>query len=89
MLGTLNGGLEARGVKLSGAAISAEAVGENEIRDGLPVLTRIVVNYRLRIPAGTRETVDRLLAKHQDKCPTAASLRGAVEVSWTADINEQ
>ncbi|MGQ0813610.1 MAG: OsmC family protein [Gemmatimonadota bacterium] len=88
MLGTLSGGLEARGVKLSGDAITADVVGDNEIRDGLPVLTRITVNYRLRIPIGTRETVDRLLAKHQEKCPTAASLRGAVEVSWTADISE-
>jgi len=88
MLGTLNGGLEARGVKLSGDQISADVVGENEVRDGLPVLTRIVVNYRLRIPAGTRETVDRLLAKHQEKCPTAATLKGAVEVTWTADISE-
>ncbi|HEX6557943.1 MAG TPA: OsmC family protein [Longimicrobiales bacterium] len=88
MLGTLNGGLEARGVKLSGTEISAEVVGESELRDGLPVLTRITVNYRLRIPAGTRETVDRLLSKHQDKCPTAASLKGAVEVRWTARIEE-
>lgn len=88
MLGTLNGGLEARGVKLSGDAISADVVGENEVRDGLPVLTRIVVNYRLKIPVGTRETVDRLLAKHQEKCPTAATLKGSVEVSWTADIAE-
>lgn len=88
MLGTLNGGLEARGVKLSGADIRADVVGENEVRDGLPVLTRIVVNYRLRIPSGTRETVDRLLAKHQEKCPTAATLKGAVEVVWSADITE-
>jgi organic hydroperoxide reductase OsmC/OhrA len=88
MLGTLNGGLEARGVKLNGDQISANVVGENEVRDGLPVLTRIVVNYRLRIPAGTRETVDRLLSKHQDKCPTAATLTGAVEVAWTAEISE-
>ncbi|MGQ0562914.1 MAG: OsmC family protein [Gemmatimonadota bacterium] len=88
MLGTLNGGLEARGVKLSGDAITADVVGENEMRDGLPVLTRITVHYRLRIPAGTRETVDRLLAKHQSKCPTAASLAPAIEVTWTADIAE-
>lgn len=88
MLGTLNGGLEARGVSLSGDEISADVVGENEVREGLPVLTRITVNYHLRIPAGTRETVDRLLAKHQDKCPTAATLKGAVEVAWTADITE-
>ena len=89
MLGTLNGGLEARGVKLSAGAIQASVVGENELRDGMPVLTRITVNYRLRIPAGTRETVDRLLARHPDKCPTAQSLRWAVEVLWTADITEE
>lgn len=88
MLGTLSGGLEARGVKLSGHEIGADVVGENEMRAGLPVLTRVNVHYTLRIPHGTRETVERLLAKHQDKCPTAASLRGAVEVSWTADITE-
>lgn len=75
-------------MKLSGDEIVAEVVGENEVRDGLPVLARITVNYRLRIPAGTRETVDRLLAKHQEKCPTAATLRGAVEVAWTAEIVE-
>lgn len=88
MLGTLNGGLEARGVKLSGDAISADVVGENEVRDGLPVLTRIAVHYRLRIPPGTRETVERLLAKHQEKCPTAATLRGSVDISFTAEIEE-
>jgi organic hydroperoxide reductase OsmC/OhrA len=88
MLGTLNGGLEARGIKLGADAISADVVGENEMIEGMPTLTRITVNYTLRIPAGTRETVDRLLGKHQDKCPTANSLKGAVEVLWTADIQE-
>lgn len=88
MLGTLNGGLEARGIKLPSDAMAADVLGENEMREGLPVLVRITVNYRLRIPAGTRETVDRLLSKHQDKCPTAASLAGAVDVRWTADITE-
>jgi organic hydroperoxide reductase OsmC/OhrA len=89
MLGTLNGGLEARGVKLTGDAIAADVVGDNEVQDGLPVLKRINVHYRLRIPHEARETVDRLLAKHQEKCPTAASLRGAVSVSWSADITEE
>ena len=88
MLGTLNGALEVRQVKLPSEAIEASAEGAHEIRDGLPVLTEIHVHYRLRIPVGTRETVDRALARHQDKCPTAASLRGAVRVRWTADIVE-
>ena len=83
MLGTLNGALEVRQVKLEGDAIRAEVEGVNELRDGLPVLTAIRIRYRLRIPRGTRETVDRALAKHQDKCPTAAWMKGAVDVSWT------
>jgi hypothetical protein len=88
MLGTLNGGLEARGVKLGGSDIVADVVGENEVRDGLPVLTAILVRYTLRIPAGTRDIVERALSRHMDKCPTAATLRGAVEVRFTADIAE-
>jgi len=88
MLGTLNGALEVRQVKLEADAIQAEVTGVNEVRDGLPVLTAIRVHYRLRIPAAARESVDRALSRHLDRCPTAASLRGAVEVTWTADIEE-
>ncbi len=88
MLGTLNGALEARQVKLANDAIGCTAQGVNEVREGLPVLTAIHVRYTLRIPAGTRETVDRALAKHQDKCPTAATFKGAVAIDWTAEITE-
>jgi uncharacterized OsmC-like protein len=88
MLGTLNGALEVRQVALQPDAIRADVRGINEIRDKLPVLTRIEVAYQLRIPAGSREVVDRALSRHQDKCPTAATLKGAVEVSWSADIEE-
>lgn len=89
MLGTLNGVLEARGLKFPSGALRAKVEGINEIRDRLPVLTRIEVHYRLTIPAGSRETVERALERHQEKCPTAATLVGAVDVSWTADIEEE
>lgn len=88
MLGTLNGALEVRQVVLSTEDIGAEARGINEIRGGLPVLTRIDIEYRLRIPADAREKVDRALSRHQEKCPTAATLKGAVEIAWTAQIEE-
>ncbi|MGH7443768.1 MAG: OsmC family protein, partial [Longimicrobiales bacterium] len=80
MLGTLNGALAARGIDLAPDAIRAEAEGVNEIIDGMITLTRIHVRYFLRIPAGSREAVDRALARHKDKCPTAHSLAGAVSV---------
>ncbi|HEX9632078.1 MAG TPA: hypothetical protein VGA02_06395 [Gemmatimonadales bacterium] len=88
MLGTLNGALEVRGIVLAPEAITAEVVGINEVRGKLPVLTRVEIRYRLRIPAGSREVVDRALGSHAEKCPTAASLKGAVEVTWTADVTE-
>jgi organic hydroperoxide reductase OsmC/OhrA len=88
MLGTLNGALAVRGIQLEGDDIHASATGTNELKDGIITLTRIDVNYTLRVPAGARETVERALAKHRDKCPTAQSLRGSVAVEWTADITE-
>ena len=89
MLGTLNGALEARGVALPNEGLTAEVEAINELKDGNILLTKIVVHYRLRIPPGTRETVERLLSKHQEKCPTAQSLKAAVDISWTADIVEE
>jgi len=88
MLGTLNGALEVRQVKLGREAISAQAEGWNVLRDGLPVLSEIRIRYALRVPRAVRESVDRALARHQEKCPTASSLKGAVAVSWTAEIEE-
>jgi organic hydroperoxide reductase OsmC/OhrA len=89
MLGTLNGALEVRGIKLASDAISASATGVNELVNGLVRLTEIRIRYRLSIPAGTREPADRALARHQEKCPTAMSLAAAIAISWTADIAEQ
>ncbi len=89
MLGTLNGALEVREVRLDPEAIEASVEGVNEVREGVPVLVEIRVHYRLRIPSGTRDRVERALERHQSKCPTAQSLRGAVQVRWTAEIREE
>ncbi len=77
-----------RGISLPPDAIRARAEGFNELRDRLVVLTRIHVHYTLVIPQGSREKVDRALARHAEKCPTAVSLQGAVDVTWSADIEE-
>lgn len=77
-----------REIRLEPDAITAEARGVNELVDRIPVLTRIEVDYRLRIPAGSRDKVERALSRHVSKCPTAKSLEGAVEVAWTAQIEE-
>ncbi len=88
MLGTLNGALEVRGIRLAPQDIDAEAEGVMHLRDRMPMLEEIIVHYRLRVPAAARETVDRALATHDAKCPTARSLEGAIKVTWTAEITE-
>ncbi len=70
-------------------AISVRAEGVNEVVDRMVVLTRIHAHYTIRLPAGAaRDKVDRALETHVPKCPTARSLEGAVEVSWSADVTE-
>jgi uncharacterized OsmC-like protein len=89
MLGTLNGALAARGIRFGPEDLRARVEGTNELVDGIITLTRIDVHYSLRIPAGSREVVDKALARHQEKCPTARSLGPAVAIAWTADVVEQ
>ncbi len=88
MLGTLIGVLEARGVTLESGAVRAEIEGLNEIRDRLPVLTKIRIHYNIRIASEFREATDQALERHQSKCPTASTLQDAVDIEWTADITE-
>ena len=75
-----------RGIDLDPDSITAEVEGLHDIRDRLPVLTEVVVRYTLRIPSDAEETVQRALERHQSKCPTAATLSGAVDVRWEADV---
>ncbi len=71
-------------------AISARAEGVNEIVDRIVTLTRIRIHYTLRLPPDApRDRVDRALATHVSRCPTAQSLKGAVEISWTAEVEER
>jgi organic hydroperoxide reductase OsmC/OhrA len=86
MAGTLVAALEARGIAVDAAQFVAEVSGTNEMNDaGIPVLRRIEVRYRLPVPQDKRDAAERALARHVEKCPTAQSLKGAVEVSATAD----
>lgn len=89
MLGTLLGALEVRQIPMDREDVGCEAEGRHEVRDGLPILTEVHVRYRLRIPAGSREKVDRALARHQERCPTARSLAGSVKVGWSAEVEER
>lgn len=46
------------------------------------------MQYRLQTPPGSREVVEKALARHAARCPTAMSLKGAVAVTWEAEVRE-
>ena len=62
-------------------------VGEVEKEDGVLVIQRIHVNYKLRVPDPdeARDTVARVLEMHVDKCPVARSLKGAIEITTAVE----
>ena len=78
-----------RGVKLPNDHVRAGVEGFNEMQDKIPLLTRIHIHYRIQVSPDTpRDKVDRALETHVSKCPTAQSIKKAVEITWTADIVE-
>ena len=63
-------------------------VGDVEKERGVLVLRRIHVNYKLHVPDpdAVRETVDRVLEMHVDKCPVALSIKGAIDVTTSVEF---
>jgi uncharacterized OsmC-like protein len=58
------------------------------VRERVPVLVRLHVHYHLAAPPGTRDVVEKALERHAARCPTAMSLKGAVAVTWEAEVTE-
>ena len=55
-------------------------MGEVETEDRVLVIKRIRVRYHLRLRPDQREAAERAHAAHQQHCPVARTLRGAVEI---------
>jgi organic hydroperoxide reductase OsmC/OhrA len=77
-----------RGIKSAGNLV-AQVEGDIEDVDGVMRITKIRLQYRLQVPVGSREKVDRLLASYAEQCPAYQSVKGCIECSWEADIEER
>lgn len=58
--------------------------------DGVLVIRRVLVRYRLRLDAepdeATRGKIDRAMEFHPRKCPVARTLWGCVEISTELEV---
>jgi uncharacterized OsmC-like protein len=66
----------------------AQVEGDIEDVGGVMRITKIRLHYRLKVPAGSREKVDRVLASYAEKCPAYQSVKGCIECSWDAEVEE-
>lgn len=57
-----------------------------ELDDGVLVIRRIHVRYRLRAPEDVRETVERVHGVHHRHCPVYRSLEGAIEITTEIEL---
>ena len=72
----------------SAANLVAQVEGDIEDVDGVMRITKIRLRYRFQVPAGNREKVDRVLASYAEQCPAYQSVKGCIECSWEAEIEE-
>jgi organic hydroperoxide reductase OsmC/OhrA len=69
--------------------VTAQVEGDVEAVDRVLRISRMRVQYAIRIPRGTREAAERAIATHEQKCPAATSVRGCIPIAITADITEE
>jgi len=68
--------------------LTADVVGEIEDDGGVLVVRRIHVTYTLTgVREAQRETVERVLGFHADKCPVARSIRDSISITTSLSIN--
>jgi uncharacterized OsmC-like protein len=68
--------------------LTAEVRGEIEKDGNVLVIKRIHVTYHLKLKPDQRETAERVLDFHADKCPVARTLKGCVDISTELNMED-
>jgi uncharacterized OsmC-like protein len=88
MYGTLRRALLARQIEVDPERYLAKVEGRIEKVGSCVRITEIAVQYTLAISAGKRAEAERALACHAQGCPAHESVKDAIRVTWSADIQE-
>lgn len=54
--------------------------------DGVLVIRRVHVTYRLKTGEENRETVERVHGVHHDKCPVYRTIKDSIEITTDLEI---
>ena len=70
----------------SDGRLIGEVRGEIETEDGVLILRRIQVVYKLQAPKDKRETIERVHGFHAKHCPVYRSLEAAIDITTELEI---
>ena len=73
----------------SAGNLVADVEGDIENVDGVLKITKIRLQYRFKIPPGSRDRVNRALETYAAKCPAYLSVKDCISCSWEAIIQEE
>lgn len=68
--------------------VTADVEGDIEDVEGVLKITRIRLRFHIKAPAGNKETIERLLDHYAEACPAYQSVKGCIDCSWSAEIEE-
>lgn len=74
MMGTLAAVLAGRGIKTHKGLFRADVVGDIEDINGVLKITRIRVNYTLKVPSEKRNEAMDAFGSYLERCPGAQSV---------------
>jgi uncharacterized OsmC-like protein len=89
MTGTLAVALAARKIPTQLNRLSSEVEGIIENVDGKPLVTRIKVHYKVKVPKGKREEALRAIEVHEKGCPASQSVRRGIAIEWDGQVEEE
>ena len=86
MYGTLRGALAGRKIAFDRDTYKATVEGRI-VGVGRTIRIRSIhMHYELAVPADAREATERALAVHPQGCPAHESVKGAIDVTWSAAL---
>ena len=86
MYGTLRGALAGRKVAFDRETFTASAEGRI-VGHGKTIRIRAIhLHYELVVPADALEATERALEAHPQGCPAHESVKGAIDVTWDANV---
>ncbi|NIP83428.1 MAG: hypothetical protein GWM90_31050, partial [Gemmatimonadetes bacterium] len=69
--------------------LTSDVVGEVEKEDGILVIRRIRVTYRLRAPESARDTAERVRELHHEHCPVYRSIAGCIDITTALELEPE